>query len=188
MEEYSQIERLIAYCSSKTIDNLRNTCTANGCCIYCGHFTIPVQILVFNVTGTQVTHITEFLCGNPFLKHTVFIEIIFRKEPFGYQAKQLPYRLTGLRTVCTQDGGRFVYFHNLIVCVGIVCHSGNGPIAIELVVDIQRHIKSLIIDLAVIGPNGAVESGRTRYVGTLHKDILTLLLKHIHNNIHAIVP
>ncbi len=40
-----QIERLIAYCSSKTIDNLGNTCTTNGCFIYCGHFTIPCSNL-----------------------------------------------------------------------------------------------------------------------------------------------
>ena len=128
------------------------------------------------------------MCGNPFLKHTVFIEIIFRKEPFRYQAKQLPYRFTSLRTVCIQDGGRFVYFHNLIVCVGIVCHSGNGPIAIELVVDIQRHIKSLIIDLAIIGPNRAVESGRTRHILTLHEDVIALFLEHIHYEVHATIP
>ena len=52
VQRSSMFERLIAYCSSKTIDNLGNTCTTNGCFIYCGHFTIPVQIFVFNVTGT----------------------------------------------------------------------------------------------------------------------------------------
>ena len=145
---------------------------------------VLVQIHILDITRAN------FCCKSLF-RNTIFqnsvlhiFKIIFCKQTVVDIAENLPYRMTGFSTSCSNGSQRFIFVDDFIMGISEATHQTDKEIFADLLVDIQRYFRSLILHFTTVAPWVPIETGGSRNRVQLYKDVVTAFVEKIYLKVY----